>query len=163
MLSRFTLRGGWSMRSLRSAMAWVALLALALPGFASLRGFCCGPGVTKGSDCCAAQMKTMAMTMPGMESSHMDSMMGAAVAADQSIAVTATQCSPVSDLEILQFLVRGERAFDESPVLTRGDHAVSVWNRGGGFSSSSSPALILVEGRPPRLFLPDSLPVVLRI
>jgi hypothetical protein len=152
-----------SIRLVRSGMVWVALLALALHGFASLRGLCCDPGATKGSDCCAAQVKTTAMKMPGMNSSQMESMMGAAFAADQSIAVTTSQCWPVSDSEVPQFLVRGESAFDGSPVLTRSDHDALVWNRGDGFSSSSTLALILVEGRPPRLFLPDSLPVVLRI
>ncbi len=139
MLFRSTLRrGNWLARSMRAGVAWFALLVLALPGFASVRAVCCEPEMAKGSDCCAAQlkpstMKTAAMAMPGMDSSRMAAMTGAAVVADSAIAITATDCGPASDSEVPAFVVRSEGAFDGSPLLTREIHSVLALNLGWGY------------------------------
>ena len=144
---------------MRVGVAWFALLALALPGFASVRRLCCGPGLTKSSDCCAAAMK-----MPEMNSSQMESMLGGGPAtADHWVAVTATRCVPVPDSEIAEFLVRNEWTFDGSLLLTRDSPSALAWNWGLDLRSSETTAVLLVEGRPPRIPLSDPFPVVLRI
>jgi hypothetical protein len=142
---------------MRAGVAWFALLALALPGFAWVRGICCEPGLTKGSDCCASATK-----MPGMDSSQMESMTDAPVSADRSVAVTATRCAPVPGSEIPEFLVRSEGAFDGSPLLARDIHPLTS-NCGADLFSSVNSAVLLVEGTPPRILLSDPLSVVLRI
>jgi len=163
MLSELTSRSSLLGRSTRAGLAWLALLALALPGFASMRGLCCEPGLAKSSDCCATQLKTTAMKMPGMDSSQMAGMESSAVTADAWVAVTATRCAPGSDSEIPEFIVRSEGSFDARPLLHPGFHPALAWNWDAGISSSATSALPLVEGRPPRLLLSDPLSFVLRI
>jgi hypothetical protein len=143
---------------MRAGVAWFTLLALALPGFASVRGLCCEPGLTKGSGCCASAMK-----MPGMDSSQMASMNGAADAADHSVVLTTTGCASVPDSEYPEFLVRSEGTFDESLLLTRDIHPALNSDWGANLFSSGTPALLLVEGKPLRILLSDQLSIVLRI
>jgi hypothetical protein len=163
MLSRFTSRSSWWGRSTRACVAWLALLAVALPSFASVRGLCCEPGVTKSSDCCAA-----AINMPGMDSSRMNSsgmgsMAGVATEADHSVALTAVDCDPALESEIPAYLLRSEGNFDGSPLRTREIHSALVWNLTSDLSASGAPVFLLVEGRPPRISPLDPLTVILRI
>src|SRR5277367_2222480 len=115
-----------------AGVAWLALLALALPGFAAVPGLCCEPGLTKGSNCCASAMKMPGMDTSQMESSQMESMISAAVTADHWIAFTAIQCAPSSDSEIPAFLVRSEGSFDGSLLLTRNVHPALARNWDAG-------------------------------
>jgi hypothetical protein len=161
-------RGGWLGRRMRAGVAWFALLGLALPGFASVRGLCCEPDLAKRTDCCATSMEKRAMKMPGMDSSEMAAMMDTARAADSSVAnpslvVAATRCASVPSSESSEFFVQNEGAFDGSLLLTRDFHPALAWNLGAGESSSVTTALLLVEDTPPRLLLCDSLSLVLRI
>ena len=140
---------------MRTGMAWFALLALALPGFASVRGLCCEPGLTKGSDCCASAMK-----MPGMDSSQMESM---DAPANDWVVITAIHCASAPDSEIPEFVVRSEGAFDGSPLLARNIHPALASNWSADLFSSFNPAVPLVEGAPPGLFLSPPSSTVLRI
>ncbi len=162
MLSRFTLRGGWldrSMRSARCGMVWVALLALALPGFASLRGLCCEPGLTKGSDCCAASMK-----MPGMDSSQMESMMGAAVVeSSHRVFAAVAECAMAPVGEAPEFVVRNEGAFERDLASAQGQLAALTGTRHAELSAASTMPSFFVYKTPPGLFLSDPLFVVLRV
>jgi hypothetical protein len=143
---------------MRAGVAWFALLALALPGFAAMRGFCCEPGLTKGSDCCASAMK-----MPGMECSQMESTMGAAVSADHRVAITPTLCAPVPGSEFPGFLVQSEGTFDGRLLLTQDFHPWLTSNLDADLFSSGNAAVPLIEETPPRLLLSDPLSIVLRI
>jgi hypothetical protein len=158
MILRVTSRSGWRGRSMRAGVAWFALLALAVPGFASVRGLCCEPGLAKSTDCCASAMK-----MPGMDSSQMESMEGGAVAADRWVAVASTQCAPVPDSQIPEVLVRSEGTFDGSLQPTRDIHPALALNGGANVFSFETAALLLVEETPPRALRSDPLSVVLRI
>jgi hypothetical protein len=152
------LRRDWTGRLMRACVAWLTLLAVALPGFAAVRGLCCEPGLKKNSDCCAA-----AMTMPGMDSSGMGSMVGVGIDADYSALLTSTDCAPALESEIPAYLARSESGFDGTPLLTREIHCALVLNMSADASSSATFASVLVEGRPPRVSLPDSLSTILRI
>jgi hypothetical protein len=153
------LRRGWWRRSVRSGVAWYALLAVALPGFASMRGLCCEPGMTKASGCCASAMK-----MPGMDSSEMKLMDGgAAVAADRWVAATATRCAPVSESEVPEFLIRSQGAFDGSVLLTQDLHSAVARDRDASTFSSVTSDLLLVEAAPPEIFFSRPSSTVLRI
>jgi hypothetical protein len=148
---------------MRAGVAWFALLALALPGFASLRGLCCDPGLTESSDCCASAMKMPGMDSSQIESSQMESVTVAALNADHWVALTATQCAPSSDSEILAFLVRSEGSFDGSLLFTRDVHPALARNWDADLFSGVTPALLLVDGTSPRISLSDPLSLVLRI
>jgi hypothetical protein len=153
----------WWGRSTRTCVAWFAMLTLALPGFASVCGLCCEPGLAKGSDCCASEMRTPGMKMPGMNSSQMESMNGAPLSANHWVAVTATRCAPDSDSEIPEFAVRSEGVFDGSFLLARDFHSAIAWNWGADLFSSVNSAVPLVEETPPRSLLSHPFSFVLRI
>jgi hypothetical protein len=101
--------------------------------------------------------------MPGMNSSQMESMMRDAVNADHSVEMTATDCSPALNSELPEFLVRNEGSFDGSLLAARKINSALVWNLETEASASATSALLLVEGRPPRISLSDPLFFILRI
>jgi hypothetical protein len=143
---------------MRAGVAWFALLALALPGVASVGGFCCEQGIAKIPDCCSSAMK-----MPGMDSPQMESMTSNVVDADHSVAMTGTDCGPAPNSEVPTYLLRSEAAFDGSPSVVHGFDPVLASNWTAGMLSSAISGLSLVDEAPPRPLQSDPLFVVLRI
>lgn len=136
---------------MRVGAAWFALLALALPGFASVRGLCCEAELTKSSDCCASAMK-----MPGMDGMEM-----AASGDGLRAASPPEQCSVRQGTEVLEFVVPDAGIGDSRAVLTIEDHP-AVTNRSAEISLSEDVDFFL-DRNPPGSFLTDPLTVLLRI
>ena len=163
---RFISRGGWWGRSMRAGVAWFALLALALPGVASVRGLCCEPGLTKGSGCCVSWMKMAAMGESGMTSMDaapvMDGalVMNAAAVNGRFAAITECAMAPVGGGP--EFVVRSEVSF-ERDLLTAQDQLPALAGiRYAELSAVAAPPSFIYK-TPPKLFLFDPLSVSLRI
>jgi hypothetical protein len=152
---------------MRAGVAWFALLVLALPGFDSVRGLCCEPGLTKGSGCCVSAMK-----MAGMGESKMASMDGAPVmnaapvidsrVFDGRFAAVA-ECAMAPIGEGPEFVVRSEVSF-ERDLLPALDHLPALaGSRYGELSGVAAPPWFFICNAPPKLFLFDPLLVSLQI
>ena len=158
MLSRLTSRAGW--RATRVIIAWFALLALALPGFASVRGLCCNAGMAKITDCCAALTKSTAMKMPGMDSSQMESMTGNPVM-DVGVAA-ADACAMVPADDAPEFIVRSESSVERDLLPGQNQLPALAGTRGEELVVAASPSFFVYK-TPPKLFFFDPLSVSLRI
>ncbi len=141
---------------MRAGVAGFALLAVVLPGFASVRGICCEPGLTKGSGCCVSAMK-----MAGMESSEMDSMDSAPVTDVRVAPVAECAMTPVG--EAPEFVVRSEVSFERDLLPAQDQLPALAGTRPGELSFAAAPSLFFVYKTPPKLFLFDPLSVSLRI
>ena len=151
---------------MRAGVAWFALLALALPGFASVRGLCCEPGLTKGSGCCVSAMK-----MAGMGESKMASMDGAPVMNAAPVidsrffdgrfaAVAECAMAPVG--EGPEFVVRSEVSFERDLLPALDQLPALAGTRYAELSAAAPPSFFICK-TPPKLFLFDPLLVSLRI
>jgi hypothetical protein len=141
---------------MRAVVAWFALLALALPGFASMRGLCCEPGLTNGPDCCVSAMK-----MAGMESSEMASMDSAPVTDVRVAAVAQCAMAPVG--EAPEFVVRSEVSFERDLLPAQGQLPALAGTRYAELSVAATSPSFFVYKTLPELFLFDPLSVSLRI
>jgi hypothetical protein len=146
---------------MRVGAAWFALLALALPGFASVSGLCCETRLTKGSGCCPSAMK-----MARMGASAMASMDSAPVIDSRflyaRVAATA-ECAmaPVGDGP--EFVVRSEVSFERDLLSAQDELPALAGTRYAELSVGAAPASFFVYRTPPKLFLFDPLSVSLRI
>ena len=172
MRQEFPLRRGWWGRSMRAGAAWFALLALALPGFASVRGLCCEPDLTKGSGCCASEMQMVGMKMAGMGESGMTSMdsapvMNAAPVIDSRFLdgrfAAFTECAMAPVGEGPEFVVRSEVSFERDLLSAQDELPALAGTRYAELSVGAAPASFFVYRTPPELFLFDPLSVSLRI
>jgi hypothetical protein len=158
---RFISRGGWWGRTMRAGVAWFALLVLALPGFDSVRGLCCEPGLTKGSGCCVSAMK-----MAGMGESKMASMDGAPVMSgapvDGRVAAIA-ECAMTPVGEGPEFVVRSEVSFERDLLPVRDQLPALAGTRCAELSGVAAPPWFFICNAPPKLFLFDPLLVSLQI
>jgi hypothetical protein len=141
---------------MRAGAAWFALLALALSGFASVRGLCCKSGLTKGPDCCVAAMK-----MAGMESSEMASMDGAPVVDVRVAAVAECAMAPVGESPV--FVVRSEVSLERDLLPAQDRLPALAGIRYVEPSAAASPPSFFLYKTPPKLLLFDPLSVSLRI
>jgi hypothetical protein len=146
---------------MRTGTAWFALLALALPGFASVRGLCCERGLTKGSGCCASAMK-----MAGMSSSTMASMNNAPAVDTRFFdgrfaAIAECAMEPVG--EGPEFVVRSEVFFERDLLPAQDKVPVLAGTHYAELSVAAASPSFFVYKTPPELFLFDQLSVSLRI
>jgi hypothetical protein len=141
---------------MRAGAAWFALLALALPGFASVRGLCCEPGLTKGSHCCVSAMK-----MAGMESSEMASMDGAPVVDVGVAAIAECAMAPVGEVPV--FVVRSKVSFERDLLPAQDRLPALARTRYAELSVAEASSSLFIYKTPPKLFLFDPLFVSLRI
>jgi hypothetical protein len=147
---------------MRTGAAWFALLALALPGFASVRGLCCEPGLTKGSGCCVSAMKMVGMGESGMASMGGAPVMDGAPVIDVRVAAVA-ECAMAPVGEGPEFVVRSKISFERDLLPARDQLPALAGTRFAGLSVAATPPSFFVFKTPPTLFLFDPLSVSLRI
>jgi len=140
---------------MRAGAAWFALLVVSLPGFASVRGLCCGAGMAKASGCCAA-----AMTMPGMDASPMVAMKSDG--ADSSFAAVA-ECAMGPVREAPEFVVRSEVSFEQDLLAAQGQLPALAAMQYTELSAAAAPPSFFIYKTPPKFLLFDPISVSLRI
>lgn len=145
---------------MRAGVAWFVLLTLALPGFASVRGLCCEPAVTKGSGCCASEMQMVGMKMAGMGESKVASM-DSAPAMNGFAAIAECAMAPVS--EGPEFVVRSEVSFERDLEPAQDQPPALAGTRYAEFFAATGSPSFFIYKIPPGLFLFDPLSVSLRI
>lgn len=142
--------------SFRKRAVWLLLAAMLAPGLAGARAACCAPEMTKKAACCASSMQ-----MPGMDSSQAATDVVPILVAG-SLCSRAVACGPTPEADLLGLIVRSSLRRDERPSQAPNDHPSLAWSARVEVSPQAS-SVLLVEGRPPRLFPADAFVLVLRI
>ena len=145
---------------MRAGVAWFALLALALPGFASVRGLCCEPRLTNGSGCCPSAMKMTGMGESGTASMNSAPVIESRFFEGRFAAIAECAMAPVG--EGPEFVVRSEVSF-ERDLLPAQDQLPALAGIPYAELSASAPPSFFVYKTPPKLFRFDPLSVSLRI
>ncbi len=149
---------------IRASVAWLVLLALALPGYASVRGLCCAPeGVQDRPDCCSASIGDSG-NMPGMESSATRSTAALSTAANAGSGLRViAECAPVPAAEGPESVVQGERFLNQKLLPARGNVFGPGWNREAEVRSGRPLSSSNMDRTPPGGSSFDPLSIALRI
>lgn len=142
------------MRKVRMGAVWLVLLALALPGFASVRGICCAPeGVQDRPDCCAASDKGLDK-VPGLATMAMASMAGSGLR-------VVAECAPVPVAEVPEYVVQSERLAEQGPLAAPG-RISATFGEAERLSDEAS-RYFKMDRMPPGISSFDPLSIALRI
>jgi hypothetical protein len=154
------LRNESLVRAMRVSTVWLVLFVLALPGFAAVRGLCCGPQGQGRSDCCVAADES-SEKMRGMDSGAMTSMAGNSGLDGRVMAAGIDECAPLAVGEAPEYVVRSERSIEQR--LVPAPSQVSALAGEAEVRSEQTSRFFKMDRTPPGLLRFDPLSIALRI